>query len=161
PPRAGSGLDRERRRGGPTAAHPERLARERRPGGDAGLPRPGGCSRLERVGVPERHGRAEPRPHRDGAWLTHGGIDPILDREDDDGRGDRGGGRAVRPRRLPRTHHLTRVRRNARRGRERVGMTVLVAMSGGVDSSLAAALLVEQGHRVIGATMKTFCYSEI
>jgi tRNA-specific 2-thiouridylase len=38
--------------------------------------------------------------------------------------------------------------------------TVLVAMSGGVDSSLAAALLVEQGHRVIGATMKTFCYSE-
>ncbi len=39
-------------------------------------------------------------------------------------------------------------------------MTVLVAMSGGVDSSLAAALLVEQGHRVIGATMKTFCYTE-
>lgn len=39
--------------------------------------------------------------------------------------------------------------------------TVLVAMSGGVDSSVAAALLVEQGHRVIGATMKTFCYSEV
>lgn len=38
--------------------------------------------------------------------------------------------------------------------------TILVAMSGGVDSSVAAALLVEQGHRVIGATMKTFCYSE-
>jgi tRNA-specific 2-thiouridylase len=37
--------------------------------------------------------------------------------------------------------------------------TVLVAMSGGVDSSLAAALLVEQGHRVVGVTMKTFCYS--
>lgn len=33
-------------------------------------------------------------------------------------------------------------------------------MSGGVDSSVAAALLVEQGHQVIGATMKTFCYSE-
>lgn len=33
-------------------------------------------------------------------------------------------------------------------------------MSGGVDSSVAAALLVEQGHTVIGATMKTFCYSE-
>lgn len=33
-------------------------------------------------------------------------------------------------------------------------------MSGGVDSSVAAALLVEQGHRAIGVTMKTFCYSE-
>lgn len=39
--------------------------------------------------------------------------------------------------------------------------TILMAMSGGVDSSVAAALLVEQGHRVIGATMKTFCYSEV
>ncbi len=36
---------------------------------------------------------------------------------------------------------------------------VLVAMSGGVDSSVAAALLVEQGHTVVGVTMKTFCYS--
>jgi tRNA-specific 2-thiouridylase len=40
------------------------------------------------------------------------------------------------------------------------GRTVLVAMSGGVDSSVAAALLVEQGHRVIGVTMKTFCYGD-
>jgi tRNA-uridine 2-sulfurtransferase len=31
---------------------------------------------------------------------------------------------------------------------------VLVAMSGGVDSSVAAALLVDQGHDVVGATMK-------
>jgi tRNA-specific 2-thiouridylase len=32
--------------------------------------------------------------------------------------------------------------------------TVLVAMSGGVDSSVAAALLKEQGHRVVGAFMR-------
>src|SRR2546429_6178081 len=36
---------------------------------------------------------------------------------------------------------------------------VLVAMSGGVDSSVAAALLVEAGHDVVGATMKLFCYA--
>ena len=37
---------------------------------------------------------------------------------------------------------------------------VLVAMSGGVDSSVAAARLVEQGYEVIGATMKLFCYGD-
>ena len=38
---------------------------------------------------------------------------------------------------------------------------VLVAMSGGVDSSLAAALLHERGCEVVGATIKTFCYGEV
>lgn len=40
-----------------------------------------------------------------------------------------------------------------------MGMRILVAMSGGVDSSVAAAMLAESGHDVVGATMKTFCYS--
>ncbi len=36
---------------------------------------------------------------------------------------------------------------------------VLVAMSGGVDSSVAAVMLAEQGYEVVGITMKTWDYS--
>lgn len=36
---------------------------------------------------------------------------------------------------------------------------ILVAMSGGVDSSVAAALLVKEGYDVVGATLRTFCYT--
>jgi len=36
---------------------------------------------------------------------------------------------------------------------------VLVAMSGGVDSSVTAALLHEQGYEVVGITMKTWDYT--
>ena len=37
---------------------------------------------------------------------------------------------------------------------------VLVAMSGGVDSSVAAAMLVRQGYDVVGATMKLGCHGD-
>ena len=36
---------------------------------------------------------------------------------------------------------------------------VLMAMSGGIDSSIAALLLLEQGYELVGVTMKTWDYS--
>ena len=38
--------------------------------------------------------------------------------------------------------------------------TIVVGMSGGVDSSVAAALLVEAGHRVIGVTLRVWPWEE-
>ena len=35
-------------------------------------------------------------------------------------------------------------------------MRIAVAMSGGVDSSVAAAVLAEQGHEVIGLSMQLY-----
>lgn len=39
-------------------------------------------------------------------------------------------------------------------------MRVIVGMSGGVDSSLAAALLQQQGHEVIGVTLQLYAYQQ-
>jgi tRNA-specific 2-thiouridylase len=36
---------------------------------------------------------------------------------------------------------------------------VLVAMSGGIDSTVVALMLHEQGYEVIGITMKTWDYA--
>lgn len=38
---------------------------------------------------------------------------------------------------------------------------VIVGMSGGVDSSVAAALLVERGYDVVGITIKTYNYEDV
>lgn len=45
--------------------------------------------------------------------------------------------------------------------RTKKNTTVLVGMSGGVDSSVAAAVLVEQGYNVIGVTIKTYNYEDV
>jgi len=39
-------------------------------------------------------------------------------------------------------------------------MRIVVAMSGGVDSSVAAGLLVRQGHDVIGMSMQLYDQSQ-
>ncbi len=38
---------------------------------------------------------------------------------------------------------------------------VVAAMSGGVDSSLAAVLMLEQGYDVVGVTIKTYDYEDV
>jgi tRNA-uridine 2-sulfurtransferase len=45
-------------------------------------------------------------------------------------------------------------------GAHGAGRSVLLAMSGGVDSGVSAAALVEAGYRVVGLTMKNYCYGE-
>ena len=101
-----------------------------------------------------------------------GAMEPVARARRDGRRAALGDGRAAtqprphdhhrRHRRRRRHHHRRgddgpRAHRGApgrcRRGRRRA-MRVMVAMSGGVDSSVAAALLAGDGHEVVGVTMR-------
>ena len=120
-----------------------------------GRTRPRGDRLLGRECLHDRLDRGQPRPDRDG--LPRGGgarrAPPVARPDDDRGR-DRD-----RLRDRPARRRLDARRRRDRRGRPagpgRPGVSrILVAMSGGVDSSVAAALLHEAGHEVVGVWMR-------
>src|SRR6185437_4694630 len=146
----------ERRRRTACAAHPERVGAGHGQRVDAHGARPGRRRLLVGLGVHERERRPIARPGCVRRTARAGGV--------------------RRPHE-PRLAHHRRVHRPRRRAvpgarhqgappRGRGGLMpeargrVLAAMSGGVDSSVAAATLVEQGYEVIGATMKLFCYGD-
>ena len=136
---------------GPPVAHRARYGR--RVGGDVARPR--GHRGVGRLGVHHRLDRGQPRPDCDGL-PGRGGTRraaPVA-RPDDDRRRDRGGLRRRAPgHRLDAAGQRGGRRRSAGAGRLGVSR-ILVAMSGGVDSSVAAALLHEQGHDVVGVWMR-------
>src|SRR6266566_3024893 len=122
-------------------------------GGAAHALRPGGHRLLLRLGVQHGRGRAFARAHRHGraARVGRGGA-AVLVRQGQRDRRRRGRDRCGAEDRGQSA--------GAVRGTASMSERVLVAMSGGVDSSVAAALLVEQGYDVVGATMKLFCYGD-
>ena len=114
--------------------------------------RPRGDRRLHRLRVLQRVERGQPRPDGDGLPGRRGPRRaPAVAGSHDHGRGDRRG-RADRPRGAATADRPLR-RAAPVRGRRRMSR-ILVAMSGGVDSSVAAALLHEQGHEVVGVWMR-------
>ena len=143
---AGVHRDRSRRcQGGRFGAPADRRRRER----DAAVPaRRGRRVCVGCVGVCERSDGAVTRARRDGprSGADRRGAAAHARPHHHRGRhrpGSRGAGRI--------RHHAARARRSAQGAG---AMKVMVAMSGGVDSSVAAALLAREGHDIVGVTMR-------
>src|SRR5205085_6147286 len=104
---------------------------------------------LDRVGMFVRHARAVSYAEGDGAAQpSRAELDPLQPRRLEYGRTDRS-----------RDCDPTEDRREAPlfvdRGSASL-MRIVVAMSGGVDSSVAAAMLAEAGHEVVGLSMQLY-----
>src|SRR2546422_4367545 len=161
-----------RSRGGPARRARAPTARRRARRRDQCRERPAGSARDERVDP--RYGQRgtpdAPRPRRDRLLFRFRLLDRrgrAVARPDGDGRaagpGRRGAAVLVRQgehaggcggaHRCPAED--CREGQGSVRRLAPVSERALVAMSGGVDSSVAAALLVEQGYDVVGTTMRS------
>ncbi len=132
------------------AQHDEHQLRARRGRVAPHRTRSRGHRRLHRVGVLLRHAGAVARAEGDApaAW-PHAGRAALQPRRHEHAGGSR-----------------SRARRAAGPGREAaiahadagrtLTMRIVVAMSGGVDSSVAAARLAEAGHEVVGLSMQLY-----
>ncbi len=101
---------------------------------------------LDWVGLYGRRRAAVPRPHRDGRGSGHrAGFAATFPGAQQHRRRRRGGAGGV-----ARCRRACPAGCAGQRGAGEVDMRVLVAMSGGVDSSVAAARMVDAGHDVVG-----------
>ena len=137
------------------AQHHQHRLRGHRGGVAADRARPRGRRGVDRLGVFLGHARALARAEGDGAAAARHAERAALQPR----RGTR-----PPPRSPPCSTPCRRSSRASRTLDRRAGrpdaMRIAVAMSGGVDSSVAAALLVDQGHEVIGLSMQLYDQQE-